>query len=225
MNAGIIVAAGKSARMGPNVDKAFLSLGNKPVLAYSLAAFEQCEDIDTIVLVVRKERVSAARGLANMYGCAKVAEVVAGGSSRQASVNAGLKQLDPSVRLVSIHDAARPCVTPELISETLKTAKRYGSGVAACKVSDAIKYVERGLSVNETLDSSKLWVAQTPQSFKLDLLCSAYEALAKRKETVSDDAAAMEMAGESVRLVASGSANMKITCAEDLPMAAALLRV
>jgi 2-C-methyl-D-erythritol 4-phosphate cytidylyltransferase len=225
MNAGIIVAAGKSTRMGTNVDKAFLSLGTKPVLAYSLMAFEACEDIDAIVVVVRKDRVAAARGLASMYGCSKVIAVVAGGASRQASVSAGVKELDDATKLVAIHDGARPCVTPALISETLKAAKRYGSGVAATKISDTVKLVERGLTVNETLDRNKLWAAQTPQSFKLDLLTGAYEALAAKKETVTDDAAALEMMGESVRLVASTPCNMKITCAEDLPLAASLLRV
>lgn len=225
MNAGIIVAAGKSSRMGANVDKAFLSLGTKPVLAYSLMAFEACEDIDTIVLVVRKERVDAARGLVSMYGCSKVIAVLAGGATRQASVGVGMDALGEATRLVAVHDGARPCVTKELISETLKTAKRYGSGVAATRMTDTVKHVERGLTVERTLDRNKLWAAQTPQSFKFELLRRAYEEVAKRKEIVTDDSAALEMIGESVRLVASTVGNMKITCAEELPVAAALLRV
>lgn len=225
MNAGIIVAAGKSSRMGANVDKAFLSLGNKPVLAYSLVAFEACEDIDVIVVVVRKDRVAAARGLASMYGCSKVIAVVAGGASRQTSVKAGLDQLEDGFKLVSIHDGARPCLTPELISETLKAARRYGSGVAATRITDTVKLVERGLNVSETLDRTKLWAAQTPQSFKLDPLLESFDALTKKKATVTDEAEAMEMTGHQVRIVASTAGNMKITCPEDLPLAAALLRV
>ena len=121
MNTAIIVAAGKSERMGGKVDKAFLSLGPKPVLAYSLMAFEACADIDAIIVVVRKDQVIATQGVARMFGCRKVQAVVPGGSCRQASVRNGMKECDPDTTIVSVHDAARPCITPALISETIKS--------------------------------------------------------------------------------------------------------
>jgi 2-C-methyl-D-erythritol 4-phosphate cytidylyltransferase len=225
MNAAIVVAAGRSERMGTNVDKAFLSLGPRPVLAYSLIAFEACPEIDRIVVVVRREQLIAARGLVEMFGSAKVQEIVAGGVRRQDSVMAGIEALDPDTRMVAVHDGARPLVTAELISETLRCAKRCGSGVAASRIQDTVKYVERGSTVDRTMDRSKLWAVQTPQSFRLDLLRRAYEKLAADEETVTDDAAAVERLGEPVRLVEWGKPNLKITVPEDLTVAAAILRI
>lgn len=225
MNVGIIVAAGKSERMGAKMDKAFVSLGVKPVLAYSLEAFEECSDIDTVVIVARKDRVSAARGMAQMFGCAKVRKVVAGGLRRQDSVQIGLNALGEDVRLVAIHDAARPCVTPDLISATLKVAKRYGAGLAAVKIADTIKRVERGTTVNKTVDRAKLWSVQTPQAFKLDLLKQAYEVVNKKGLTVTDEGSAVELVSDCVHIVPSTWTNIKITTAEDLAIAAAMLKV
>jgi 2-C-methyl-D-erythritol 4-phosphate cytidylyltransferase len=225
MNAGVIVAAGKSERVGPKVDKAFLSLGTKPVLAYALQAYERCTDIDEVVLVVRRDRVEAARAMAQMFGCSKVKKVVAGGTKRQVSVQNGLDELRDEIKIVSVHDGARPCVTPELISQTIKTAARYGSGVAAVKITDTVKYVEKGVVVRKTLDREKLWAVQTPQTFKRELLEKAFEALKKKAAVVTDEAQAVELVCKDVRLVPSSVSNIKITTADDLILAADLLRL
>lgn len=225
MNCGIVVAAGRSERMGPKVDKAFISLETKPMLAYSLEAFEHCPEIDEVVLVVRKDRVDAARGLSQMFGCAKVKAVVAGGATRQDSVANGLARMDDETRIVSVHDGARPCIKPELISETVKVAKRCGSAVAAGKITDTVKYVERGLTVAKTLDRSKLWTVQTPQTFKVELLLEAYAVVRKRGLQVTDEASAVELICDKVRLVSSTVPNIKVTTADDLIVAAALLKL
>jgi 2-C-methyl-D-erythritol 4-phosphate cytidylyltransferase len=225
MNYGIIVAGGKSERMGPSVDKAFLSLGNKPVLAYSLLAFEHCPLIDGVILVVRKDRLDGARSMVQMYGCNKVKKVVAGGAQRQVSVMNGLSAFDEEIRIVSIHDGARPCVSVDVIAETIQSAKRYGSGVAAVKVTDTIKSVDRGVTVDKTLDRSKLWAVQTPQTFKYDLLMNAYECVQKKKLSITDDASAVELTKGDVRLVPSDQTNIKITTPGDLALAATLLGV
>ena len=174
MIGGVIVAAGKSERMGPGIDKAFLSLGARPVLAWSLLAFERCSDINRVVLVVRKERVETALGLVRMFGLSKVAKVVAGGATRQASVLRGLEALGDETLLVAVHDGSRPCVTPELIARTVQSAKRCGSGVAAVKVVDTLKEATPDKTVTRTVDRTKLWAVQTPQTFKIDLLQKAY---------------------------------------------------
>jgi 2-C-methyl-D-erythritol 4-phosphate cytidylyltransferase len=225
MNSAIIVAAGKSERMGVGTDKAFLSLGPRPVLAWSLLAFEQCHDIDQIVLVVRKDQLLAARGVTQMFGISKMREIVAGGVRRQDSVANGLEVLDPDTRIVAVHDGARPCITPDLIAETIRSAKRVGSGVAATRVVDTIKFVERGTTVDRTLDRDKLWAVQTPQTFKIDILRKAYAKVAEKNAVVTDEAAAVELLGEPVRLVEWTRTNPKITTAEDLPVAAALLKI
>lgn len=225
MNFAVIVAAGKSERMGPSVDKAFLSLGTKPVLAYSLLAFEKCVDIDAVVLVVRKDRLDAARGMVQMFGCSKVQDVVAGGATRQVSVSHGLARVSDEATLVTVHDGARPCVTSALISETVKVAKRYGSGVAAVKITDTVKHVAKGLTVSKTVDRTTLWAVQTPQTFKYDLLIRAYALVAQKRATVTDEGEALELVGESVRLVPGALSNVKVTTADDLRLAAALLNL
>ena len=124
-----------------------------------------------------------------------------------------------------MHDGARPCVSPDLISDTIKCAKRYGSGVAGVKLTDTIKYVERGVTVQKTIDRDKLWAVQTPQSFKVDLLEKAFAAVSKKGVTVTDEAQAVELVSSDVRLVPSVLSNIKITTADDLVLAAALLKL
>jgi len=225
MNYGVIVAGGKSERMGLDVDKAFLSLGTKPILAYSLIAFEKCHDIDGVILVVRKDRMESARAMAQLFGCYKVKKVVAGGVTRQDSVENGLAQLNNEVDVVAVHDGARPCVTPQVISETVKSAKKFGSGVAAVKITDTIKEVKRGSIVSKTIDRTMLWAVQTPQTFKLSLLLKAFSAVNKKRMTVTDEASAVELVCKDVRLVPAALSNIKITTPDDLTLAAALMRL
>ncbi|MBP5321758.1 MAG: 2-C-methyl-D-erythritol 4-phosphate cytidylyltransferase [Kiritimatiellae bacterium] len=223
MNTAIIVAAGKSERMGPNLDKAFLSLGSRPVVAWSLLAFEQCTDIDQIILIVRKDQLVAAKSLTQLYGISKLRSVVPGGARRQDSVQAGLKEMDPDTRIVVVHDGARPCVKPELISNVIKSAKRNGCGIAATQIWDTIKYVERGMTVDHTVDRTKLWAVQTPQAFNASLLIRAYKEVEAKKAVVTDEAGAVELLGEPVRLVEWKNPNLKITTAEDLAVASVMM--
>ena len=224
MVTAIIVAAGKSERMGSGMDKAFLSLGPKPVLAYSLMAFEACHAVDRIVLVVRKEQLDAARSVCRIYGISKLYAVVHGGARRQDSVRNGMDAMDPDTTIVAVHDAARPLVTPELVEETIKSAQRYGSGVAARKMIDTVKFVEKSATVDHTVDRSKLWTVQTPQTFKSALLKKAFDKLAADGATCTDESAAVEALGEAVRLVEWARPNFKITTPDDIPAAAALVR-
>ena len=225
MVSAIIVAAGKSERMGSKIDKAFLSLGPEPVLAYSLRAFQECHNVHSIVLVVRNDKLSAAEGMVQMFGISKIRSIIAGGASRQSSVAAGLAAVDPDSEIVCVHDAARPCVTPALISETVGVARKYGSGVAASKVTDTVKIVKKGHVVDSTLDRDLIWTVQTPQTFKYDILIKAFESLKKSKDDVTDEATAVEKTGAEVRLVPCSFPNMKITTPDDLPVAALLMGI
>lgn len=225
MNSAVIVAAGRSRRMGGTVDKAFLSLGSRPVVVHSLLAFEQCPDVDEIVLVVRKEQIPAAEAAVRMFGCRKVRRVVPGGATRLASVRAGLAALDPDSALVAVHDGARPGVTAELVSDCMRSAKRTGTGVAAAKVTDTLKAVGRGGLIERTVDREPLWAAQTPQAFRTDLLRRALDAADDRDPTITDESAAVERLGESVRIVANAHPNPKITYPEDVAVVARLLGI
>jgi len=225
MTSAVLVAAGRSERMGANTDKAFLSLGSKPVVVWSLLVFEESTDIDKIILVVRREQLVAAKAVVQMFGLSKVSEIVAGGGRRQDSVAKGLASVDPETRIVVVHDGARPCVTAELIAETVRAAQRTGCGIAASRIMDTVKHVARGTLVDHTVDRTKLWSAQTPQAFKFDLLLRAYKKVEEEGVTVTDEAAAVELLGEPVRLVEWQKPNVKITTVEDLAVAAALLHI
>ncbi len=221
MTTAIIVAAGKSERMGTGTDKAFLSLGNKPVVAWSLLAFERCADVDRIVLVVRKEQQLAAKAVARMFGISKLVAVVPGGNKRQESVQAGLAACDADTRFVVVHDGARPCVTPDVVSEVVKLAKRVGAATVGHRITDTVKRVEKGTAVSGTEDREKLWAVQTPQAFHFRILANAYKNLGKNE--VTDDCQAVELSGETVRIFENRAPNFKITTVEDLQIASALL--
>ena len=221
---GLIVACGKSEQMLPEVDIPFLDLCGKPILTYSLLAYEKCQDIDGVVLVVAKERIESVQTMTQMFGCSKIRKVIAGGSHRQSCVALGLKAMDEDVTLVSVHEASRPCITSDLISETVKAAKRYGSGVAALPVPDVIKEVKKGLTVKETLDHHSLWAVQSPQTFKKDALVKGYDLANRKKKVLEDDASAVELlAKDDIHLIESQPQNFKIRTADDLRTAANLL--
>ena len=223
MTSAIIVAAGKSERMGAGTDKAFLSLVNKPVVAWSLLAFERCPDIDRIVLVVRKDQQIAAKAVVRMFGISKLQAIVAGGNRRQDSVQAGLAACDLDTRFVVVHDGARPCITSDVISEVVKIVKRAPAVTVGRRVIDTIKRVEKGTTVSATEDRSRLWSVQPPQAFQVKVLRDAYKALDSKKE-VSDDCQAVEMNGQPVKIYETRRPNFKITTVEDLQLASAFLK-
>lgn len=225
MNSAIIVAGGKSERMGADVDKAFLSLGTKPVVVYSLTAFEKCRDVDEVILVVRRDRIEAARQMARMFGCNKVKKIVAGGGMRQQSVANGLAEISEESEITVVHDGARPCVTSDLISQTVASARLCGSGIAAVKITDTVKSVDKGMVVSETVDRTKLWLVQTPQAFKTALLKKALALVEKKKLKVTDESSAVQLVSDDVRLVQASYSNIKITTVDDLVLAAALMRL
>ena len=223
MTTAIILAAGKSERMGGGVDKAFLSLVNKPVVAWSLIAFERCAEIDRIVLVVRKEQLLASKAVVKMFGISKVIKIVPGGGKRQESVLAGLAACDIDTRFVVVHDAARPCVTSELIGETVRQVKRSGAVTVGRPVTDTIKMCAKGSTVTETISREKLWSVQTPQAFQIKVLKDALAKLGTRQD-VTDDCQAVELAGGTVKIIESLKPNFKITTVDDLQVAGALLK-
>ena len=224
MTTAIILAGGKSERMGKGVDKAFLSLVDKPVVAWSLLAFERCADIDRIVLVVRKEQQLAAKAVCKMFGISKLDKIVPGGQRRQDSVAAGLAACDLDTRILVVHDGARPLVTSELVSEVVAAAKRVPAIAVGRPVTDTVKVCTKtkGAVVDETLSRERLWVVQTPQAFQMKEFRAAFRALGKKE--VTDDCQAVELNGGTVRIMQSFKPNVKITTVEDLQLAAALLK-
>ena len=223
MTTAILLAGGRSTRMGASVDKAFLSLVNKPVLAWSLLAFEKSPKIDRIVLVVRKEQVVASKAVVKMFGISKIEKIVPGGAKRQESVLAGLAACDPETRLVVIHDAARPCVTPDMIAAVLAPVAPNTSATVGRPVTDTLKNCAKVSVVTATVPREHLWAVQTPQAFNISELRAAYRKLPPKTE-VTDDCQVIERAGGTVKIVETLSPNIKVTVPDDLLVASKLLK-
>jgi 2-C-methyl-D-erythritol 4-phosphate cytidylyltransferase len=163
MTSALIVAAGRGTRMGPNIDKLFLDVAGRPVIAHTWLKFDGAEGIDEIVLVVRSGMESDFRQMAATLGLRKPYCFAEGGPERQDSVWNGLQALGAGADIVAIHDGARPCVTHELILHCVRGAKDFGAAVAAHRVTDTVKESDDGVAISRTIDRSKLWAVQTPQ--------------------------------------------------------------
>jgi len=210
--------------MGPNVDKLFLELDGRPVVAHTWRVFERCKPIDQIVIVVRNGMQKAFEDLARQHQFKKRFQLVAGGEERQDSVWNGLEKLPPEAEIVAIQDAARPCTPQSLITATIEAAREIGAAVAAQSVTDTIKESRDGRLVDRTLDRSRLWAVQTPQTFRVAVIRLALEEARKRGLKLTDDTAACELIAQPVRLVLSQLPNPKVTRREDLPYVEAVLR-
>jgi 2-C-methyl-D-erythritol 4-phosphate cytidylyltransferase len=224
MTSAIIVAAGKGTRMGPNVDKLFLELNGCPVVAHTWRRFEQSRDISEIIMVVREGMQDAFSDLARKYGLNKEFRLVRGGKERQDSVWNGLEALSPDARIVAIQDAARPCTSDALIHATIEAARETGAAVAAQPVTDTIKESADEKFIQRTVDRSRLWAVQTPQTFKVEVIRHALSEVRRQGLPVTDDTAACELIGQPVKLVHCSDPNPKVTRPEDLAYIELLLR-
>ena len=224
MVSAIIVAAGKGTRMGPNVDKLFLEVAGRPVVAHTWARFNQAACIDEIVLVVRDTMQPAFAELAKQFHFKKPYRLVVGGKERQDSVWNGLQALDTGAEVVAIQDGARPCTTEKLIADTIEAARETGAAAAGQRVTDTIKESDGGTLIARTVDRSRLWAVQTPQSFRVEVIRRALAAVKGKGLIVTDDTAACEQIGQAVKLVESAAPNPKVTRPADLAYVEALLR-
>ena len=191
----------------------------RPLLAYSLAVFQASSSIERIVLVTNQATLDQARALVREERLDHVCAVVPGGATRQDSVRAGLEALGDCTWVV-VHDGARPLVTEELIERGLDAAKETGAACCALPVPDTVKESDADGRIVRTIDRSRLWLAQTPQVFRHDLLMQAHR---QSNERTTDDAALLEARGIDVRLYHGSPRNVKVTTPEDLAVVKALL--
>ena len=224
MNSAILVAAGKGARMGTDVDKLFLEVAGRPVVAHAWQRFNDAPCINEIVLVIRDGMQTAFMELATRFHLQKPFHLAVGGAERQDSVWNGLAALPVTAEIVAIHDAARPCTSGELIAATVQAADEHGAAVAAQPVTDTLKESADGQLIKRTLDRSKLWAVQTPQAFRVEVIRRALAEARRRRLVFTDDTAACELIGQPVRLVSSIAPNPKVTVPGDLPFIEVLLR-
>jgi 2-C-methyl-D-erythritol 4-phosphate cytidylyltransferase len=223
MVSAIIVAAGKGTRMGPGVDKLFMEVNGRPVVAHTWNTFDRCTCIDELILVVRDGLEGSFAELAEKYKFKKPFRSVSGGLQRQDSVWNGLEALKPVTQIVVIQDGARPCTSVELVDATIAAARETGAAVAAQPVTDTIKESLDGMLVTRTLDRARLWAVQTPQTFRVEIIRRALTEVRRQGLQVTDDTAACELIGQPVRLVLSKEPNPKVTQPADLITVAQLL--
>jgi 2-C-methyl-D-erythritol 4-phosphate cytidylyltransferase len=223
MNSAILVAAGKGVRMG--ADKLWLEIAGRPVIAHTWKNFSDAKCVDEIVLVVRDGTQQKFSELAEKFHFQKPFRIVVGGAERQDSVWNGLEALSPKTEVVAIQDAARPCTTEALIAATIEAARETGAAVAAQQITDTIKESADGKTISRTLDRSKLWSVQTPQTFRVEIIRRAISAARLKNLVFTDDTAACELIRQPVQLVQSGSPNPKVTVPADLPFIETLLKL
>lgn len=221
----IILAAGTGSRMNSNVHKQYMSLMEKPVLYYSLNAFEKSRVTDIVLVTGAGEEEYCRREIVERYDIQKVSAIVEGGKERYHSVYEGLKAAE-GADYVLIHDGARPLVTEDIIARSIDAVRECRACVAGMPVKDTIKVVDEYGVAKETPDRSTLWLMQTPQSFSYTLISDAYKKLlALDNPVVTDDAMVLEKAsGQKVRVIKGSYRNIKITTPEDLIAAEAYLK-
>ena len=209
----VIVAGGLSQRMA-GINKLFVSLKGRPLLAWSVDACQKHRLVRQVVLVLNDKDLARGWKLQEQRGWSK-ATLCPGGARRQDSVTEGLRRIR-DCDWVMIHDGARPFLTPDLIDDGVKVVEEIGAAAAAVPVKDTIKVAADDRLVGETLQRDRVWVAQTPQIFSFDLVRQAYENLTAE---VTDDAAAVECLGHKVQLYMGDYRNIKVTTSEDLALA------
>lgn len=225
ISSAVILASGRGMRMGGPVPKQFLMLKEKPVLYYSLTAFDKAQSVDEIVIVA-SDRDFIENNILHTMELSKPVYFVSGGNERQDSVNNALEMLALSgaAGFVAIHDSARPLIRTEVIEQTFEEARRYGAAAAGMPVKDTVKITDgQGFAV-DTPDRSRLWLIQTPQVFRFELLLEAHKKAQQDGFYGTDDSSLVERLGYKVRLVEGGYTNIKITTPDDIIAAEQILQ-
>ena len=221
----IIAAAGEGRRFGGAVRKPWLDLCGRPILLRTLEIFRDIEAIVKRIIVIHPEDEAMVRGeLSGQLEAVGVTDIVCGGQRRQDSVMAALERVPEDIKLVLIQDAVRPFTPRRAIIDSMAEAVRTGAALVAVAARDTIKRADAAQRVAETLDRATLWLAQTPQVFRREVIVRAYEQAQTRGIEATDDAQLVEQLGQPVALVPGSYSNIKITTPEDLRIAELLCR-
>lgn len=221
--AAIVPAAGASRRIGGPVGKMFLTLRGEPVLAHALRVLQASPLVGWIVPVARPEDFGAVQAVVKRYKITKAVAPCAGGASRSDSVARGVAAAPPKAAWILVHDGARPCVSAQTIRIAVEQAKRHGAVACGLPASLTVKAVDERKKVRLTLDRDALWFVQTPQVFRRDWFADALGQANGTLDTFPDDAAVVESAGYTVRMIPGDPLNIKVTTREDLVLAEAIL--
>lgn len=218
--AAVIPAAGVGRRMATPVEKQFLPLRGLPILSHTVRAFQECPEIEAIVVVVPEAKIGWVwEQVVRRNNFHKVIDVAAGGATRQESVRRGLKRIGDGWDVVVIHDGVRPLVLPETISMVVEEARFHGACVVAIPMKDTIKEVDENGFVLRTIPRQGLWSVQTPQAFRHRIIAQAHLLAERDGFEATDDSGLVERMGFKVKVVMGSQENLKITTAEDLILA------
>lgn len=220
----VIPAAGMGSRMERDMNKIFIIMENRPILAHTLEAFQECDEVDEIILVAKNEELEYLRtSFLQEYPFSKVRGIVAGGDTRQDSVYNGLMSVDPACDIVLIHDGARPFVEKRLILDSILGVIEHGACVVGVPVKDTIKVIDQEQKIRYTPQRKTLWSVQTPQSFIYEFIVDAHLRAQDESIEATDDSSLVEQLGYPVHMVMGSYSNIKITTPEDLKFAKAIL--
>ena len=224
MNSVIIVAAGSGKRMNLDINKQYIKIDGKEVIAHTIEVFYNNENIDEIIVCIKKEEESFFKTeILNKYNFENI-KIAYGGKERQDSIYNGLKKLDSNSDIVLIHDGARQIVSHAIKNNVIEETKDKKAVVVGVPVKDTIKVVDDGI-VNDSPSREKLWSAQTPQTFEKDLIVRAYENAYKNNFYGTDDSMLVEFLGQEVKMVLGSYENIKITNPEDINVAKQILEL
>lgn len=224
MTTAIILAAGKGARMNAGMNKQFMLLNGKPLLAHTLEAFQSCNAVNSIILVVGKEELQLCKEqILDAYGFDKVDKLIPGGSERQQSVYNGIRSLE-DCGIVVIHDGARPVLPEGIIEKCIEGAKKYGAVSAGMPAKETVKILNEENFVEYTPERRRVWVTQTPQAFKRDIIEKAHEMANIKGISGTDDAYLVENMGIKVKMIKGSYENIKVTTSEDIIIAEAIMK-
>lgn len=224
MNTAIVLAAGRGNRMNAGMNKQFMPILGKPLLAHTIEIFQVCSQVDSIILVAGRGELELCRKLiVEPYGFSKVDKLVEGGSERQESVYKGLLTLEDDCGIVLIHDGARPILPGEIIERCIEGAEKYGAVSAGMPAKETIKILDGKGFVKYTPQRELVWITQTPQAFRRELIRKAHENAISEGISGTDDASLVEILGEKVKMLESSYENIKITTPEDIIVAETLM--
>ena len=225
MNGVVIVAAGTGSRMNMGINKQFIKLEGKEIIAYTIEKFYNNSNIEDIVVVVKEDESEFfKKEILDKYNFKNI-KIAYGGKERQDSVYNGLKLLDEKCDVVLIHDGARPFVSDKIIDKSIEEAKEHKAIVVGVPVKDTIKVIDNDKNIVDTPNRNVLWAVQTPQTFDYNILIDAYKDAFKNKFYGTDDAMLVERIGYKVKMLEGSYNNIKITTQEDLNIGSQILRV
>lgn len=223
-NSAIIVAAGNSTRMGQGISKQFLKICERPVIYWTLKAFEDCNCIDEIVVCSKKSDFDKMREIIRKYKITKVKCLVQGGSTRQQSVVNGVNATSSDSNYLVIHDGARPLITCDMIEKAIAGAMENGAAAIGVQVKDTLKIVDENSLIIGTQSRENLWAVQTPQVFEKEIYIKALKAAQADDMDCTDDCQLIERINQKITMVIGQSLNIKITTSDDLLLAEAILK-